>query len=88
MHFYELDNIVRKHSDTYRLVDKQQWYTLQQSNADMGMAISGLNAKDKALERIVSLLEWYMEELREEGNYAVSDRIRDALITSGAKDWY
>ena len=81
MSYFELDKIVRENSDVFRLYE---WRQIERWREELSTKSFNLFNQVKSIEsvdpKLVKDLNTYREELRQDKNYEVSDRLRDILI--------
>lgn len=83
MFYHELDTYIRANTDRYRLYDWQQIEQMREQIASTGTELSELNfARAQDSELVLAIIK-LRQELRDEKNYALSDRLRDILTASG-----
>ena len=82
MRFYELDLLVRKETDKFRLYDWKQIESMREDLASYGAGLSDVNAKLFLYESLLEQLIAYRKQLREQKQYEVADRLRQIIIDS------
>jgi cysteinyl-tRNA synthetase len=83
MSYHELDTYIRANTDHYRLYDWQQIEQMRNDLAAYGAGLSEFNFVKSQVSELVDAIIKLRQELRDEKNYALSDRLRDILTASG-----
>ena len=83
MSYHELDTYIRANTDRYRLYDWQQIEQMRNDLAAYGSELSSLSLRGAQDSELVNAVVQLRQELRDEKNYALSDRLRDILTASG-----
>ena len=83
MSYHELDTYIRANTDRYRLYDWQQIEQMRNDLAAYGSELSSLSLRGAQDSELVDAVVQLRQELRDEKNYALSDRLRDILTASG-----
>jgi len=83
MSYHELDTYIRSNTDRYRLYDWQQIEQMRNDLAAYGSELSSLSLRRAQDSELVDAVIKLRQELRDEKNYALSDRLRDILTASG-----
>ena len=83
MSYHELDTYIRANTDHYRLYDWQQIEQMRNDLAAYGIELSSLSLRGAQDSELVDAVIKLRQELRDEKNYALSDRLRDILTASG-----
>ena len=85
MSYQELDTYIRANTDRYRLYEWQQIEQMRNDLAAYGIKLSSLSLRGAQDSELVDAIIELRQELRNEKNYALSDRLRDILTASGHK---
>jgi cysteinyl-tRNA synthetase len=83
MSYHELDTYVRTNTDLYKLYDWQQIEQMRNDLAAYGIELSSLSLRGSQDSELVDAIIKLRQELRNEKNYVLSDRLRDILAASG-----
>ena len=83
MSYHELDTYVRANTDLYRLYDWQQIEQMREDLAAYGAGLSEFNFVKSQVSELVDAIIKLRQELRNDKNYVLSDRLRDILAASG-----
>jgi cysteinyl-tRNA synthetase len=83
MRFSELNTYIIANTDDYRLYDWRQVEEMREDLAAYGAALSSSSLSQQQDSELVAAIIQLRQELRNDKNYALSDRLRDILTVSG-----
>jgi cysteinyl-tRNA synthetase len=83
MRFSELNAYIIANTDDYRLYDWRQVEEMREDLASYGAALSSVSLSQQQDSELVAAIIQLRQELRNDKNYALSDRLRDILTASG-----